>query len=404
MLSFLWFCVKYVLIIQTPMRSTRFGSAFVLSLAISLLLSSSLGSCSSLVFSVCWVLNISAHENRPDINVWLDNTELTAIGSQGKFVSLSVTPLDVHELRTEYEGIAQVWNFSIVSDSINVSGTQRTAHLPSSATAEALKTFRTQEVFPCENGTEYLHQKESFIIALGYSRRFPLRQESGAASTLLVAWSGRSLAAHDPPHRVTLYQLEPSGLVPLCNDTTHAPRYRFTGLQGCGSYVACVERARGPSLLCLATLTDPDVPANFRVTAWDSSSLTVGWDYPPSDRLASFLVTVFHTNGSGHVLEERRYRQEPDRRGFTAGPLSPCSRVRLGLQAECRGPGPARPSAMALSDGNSANSEIINLRQSTSGPHSYTVRWSVRNFSSVSSFRVYHQGRSGAPPSSAGTR
>ncbi|KAJ8250034.1 hypothetical protein COCON_G00232500 [Conger conger] len=47
---------------------------------------------------------------------------------------------------------------------------------------------------------------------------------------------------------------------------------------------------------------------------------------------------------------------------------------------------------MALSDGNSANSEIINLRQSTSGPHSYTVRWSVWNFSSVSSFRVYHQG------------
>ncbi|XP_061085822.1 uncharacterized protein LOC133119303 [Conger conger] len=242
---------------------------------------------------------------RPDINVWLDNTELTAIGSQGKFVSLSVTPLDGHELRTEYEGIAQVWNFSIVSDSINVSGTQRTAHLPSSATAEALKTFRTEEVFPCENGTEYLHQKESFIIALGYSRRFPLRQESGAASALLVAWSGRSLAAHDPPHRVTLYQLEPSGLVPLCNDTAHAPRYLFTGLQGCGSYVACVERARGPSLLCLATLTDPDVPANFRVTAWDSSSLTVGWDYPPSDRLASFLVTVFHTNGSSHILEER---------------------------------------------------------------------------------------------------
>ncbi|XP_061085792.1 uncharacterized protein LOC133119280 [Conger conger] len=177
------------------------------------------------------------------------------------------------------------------------------AHLPSSGTAEALKTFRTEEVFPCENGTEYLHQKESFIIAL-----------------------------------------------------------------------------------------DPNVPANFRVTAWDSSILTVGWDYPPSDRLASFLVTVFHTNGSGHVLEERRYRQEPDRRGFMAGPLSPCSRVRLGLQAECRGPGPARPSTMALSDGNSANSEIINLRQSTSRPHSYTVRWSVRNFSSVSSFRVYHQG------------
>ncbi|XP_061085818.1 uncharacterized protein LOC133119300 [Conger conger] len=218
---------------------------------------------------------------------------------------------------------------------------------------EALKTFRTEEVFPCENGTEYLHQKESFIITLGYSRRFPLRQESGAASALLVAWSRRSLAAHDPPHRVTLYQLEPSGLVPLCNDTAHAPRYLFTGLQGCGSYVACVERARGPSLLCLGTLTDPDVPANFRVTAWDSSSLTVGWDYPPSDRLASFLVTVFHTNGSGHVLEERRYRQEPDRRGFTVGPLSPCSRVRLGLQAECRGPGPAHPSTMALSDGNS---------------------------------------------------
>ncbi|XP_035257572.1 uncharacterized protein LOC118218919 isoform X2 [Anguilla anguilla] len=54
--------------------------------------------------------------------------------------------------------------------------------------------------------------------------------------------------------------------------------------------------------------------------------------------------------------------------------------------------GPSRLSRMVLSDGNSANSEIINLHQSSFGSRNYTVSWSVQNISSISSFKVYHQG------------
>ncbi|XP_064175069.1 uncharacterized protein LOC135245715 isoform X7 [Anguilla rostrata] len=271
-----------------------FASAFILSLLISLQLSSSLGSCSSPVFSVCWVLNVSASAKRPDTKIWLDSNELTPIGSKGKMVSLMVTTLDVHTLRADYEGISHVWNFSVVSDSINVSSAHRTAYLPPSRSGEALKTFQPNEVFPCENDTHYLYQKEDFIIALGHTHRFPLRAESRGASMLLVSWRGSPRVPPDPLHRVALYRPDLDGLAVLCNETTRRWHYRFAGLDGCRSYVACVEMALGPAVLCLTALT--------------------------------------------------------------------------------------------------ANSEIINLHQSSFGSHNYTVSWSVQNISSISSFKVYHQG------------
>ncbi|XP_035257553.1 uncharacterized protein LOC118218909 isoform X3 [Anguilla anguilla] len=380
-----------------------FASAFILSLLISLQLSSSLGSCSSPVFSVCWVLNVSASAKRPDTKIWLDSNELTPIGSKGKLVSLIVTTLDVHTLRADYEGISHVWNFSVVSDSINVSSAHRTAYLPPSRSGEALKAFQPNEVFPCENDTHYLYQKEDFIIALGHTHRFPLRAESRGASTLLVSWRGSPRVPPDPLHRVALYRADLDGLAVLCNETTHRWHYRFAGLDGCRSYVACVEMALGPTVLCLTALTDPDVPRNFRVTAWDSNSVTVGWDCPPSDPasgLTAFLLTVFHVDGSGHVLEERSFRHTLGSPVFTVGSLPPCSRVQLGLQVVCQSvgqsvgqsTGQSRLSRMVLSDGNSANSEIINLHQSSFGSHNYTVSWSVQNISSISSFKVYHQG------------
>ncbi|XP_064175096.1 uncharacterized protein LOC135245725 [Anguilla rostrata] len=348
-------------------------------------------------------------------------------------VSLMVTTLDVHILRADYEGISHVWNFSVVSNSINVSSAHRTAYLPSSRsggryfnsygrmprdstlahalnelenhclTWEALKTFQPNEVFPCENDTHYLYQKEDFIIALGHTHRFPLRAESRGASTLLVSWQGSPRVPPDPLHRVALYRPDLDGLAVLCNETTRRWHYRFAGLDGCRSYVACVEMALGPAVLCLTALTDPDVPRNFRVTAWDSNSVTVGWDCPPSDPasgLTAFLLTVFHVDGSGHVLEERSFRHTLGSPVFTVGSLPPCSRVQLGLQVVCQSVGQStgqsvgqsRLSRMVLSDGNSANSEIINLHQSSFGSRNYTVSWSVQNISSISSFKVYHQG------------
>ncbi|XP_035257520.1 uncharacterized protein LOC118218895 isoform X6 [Anguilla anguilla] len=342
-----------------------FASAFILSLLIALQLSSSLGSCSSPVFSVCWVLNVSASANRPDTKIWLDSNELTPIGSKGKLVSLIVTTLDVHTLRADYEGISHVWNFSVVSDSINVSSAHRTAYLPPSRSGEALKAFQPNEVFPCENDTHYLYQKEDFIIALGHTHRFPLRAESRGASTLLVSWRGSPHVPPDPLHRVALYRPDLDGLAVLCNETTRRGHYRFAGLDGCRSYVACVEMALGPAVLCLTALTDPDVPRNFRVTAWDSNSVTVGWDCPPSDPasgLTAFLLTVFHVDGSGHVLEERSFRHTLGSPVFTVGSLPPCSRVQLGLQVVCQSTGQSRLSRMVLSDGNSGPGEVLDLR------------------------------------------
>ncbi|KAJ8245264.1 hypothetical protein GJAV_G00268880 [Gymnothorax javanicus] len=366
---------------------------FILFLAISLNLSH-LGNCSSAVFSICWVLNTSFSAKSQDVEVWLDRNNLTSLGTGGKFVSLSATPLEMRTLRAEHEGISRVWNFSIVSDSIKISSEHKTTSLPSSRTMEALLTFQPNEVFACENDTLYLIQKQDFIIALGHTYRFPLRVEARGATTLLVSWIGSPSAGTDPQHSVTLYRSDPDGLLVLCNDTTHTARHSFSGLEPCGAYTACVETMGSPILLCLSAFTDPDVPRKFGVTAWDSSSLTLGWDCPSGDLCLglSYLVTVFHVNGSGYVLEERSYKQGLDTRVFTVGGLPPCSMVKVGLQAMCTNHGPDRYSDMLLSDGNSANSEILDFRQSSFGPHSYTVSWSVRNVSSISCFLVYHQG------------
>ncbi|XP_035257522.1 uncharacterized protein LOC118218895 isoform X8 [Anguilla anguilla] len=253
-----------------------FASAFILSLLIALQLSSSLGSCSSPVFSVCWVLNVSASAKRPDTKIWLDSNELTPIGSKGKLVSLIVTTLDVHTLRADYEGISHVWNFSVVSDSINVTSAHRTAYLPPSRSGEALKAFQPNEVFPCENDTHYLYQKEDFIIALGHTHRFPLRAESRGASTLLVSWRGSHHVPPDPLHRVVLYRPDLDGLAVLCNETTRRGHYRFAGLDGCRSYVACVEMALGPAALCLTALTGPGEVLDLRFRQKDSIALWSG--------------------------------------------------------------------------------------------------------------------------------
>ncbi|KAG5830282.1 hypothetical protein ANANG_G00308620, partial [Anguilla anguilla] len=120
----------------------------------------------------------------------------------------------------------------------------------------------------------------------------------------------------------------------------------------------------------------------------------------PPRASTAFLLTVFHVDGSGHVLEERSFRHTLGSPVFTVGSLPPCSRVQLGLQVVCQSVGQStgqsvgqsRLSRMVLSDGNSANSEIINLHHSSFGSHNYMVSWSVQNISSISSFKVYHRG------------
>ncbi|KAJ8386072.1 hypothetical protein AAFF_G00177610 [Aldrovandia affinis] len=335
--------------------------------------------------------------HRQGINLRLDNIELTSIRSERKFASFSVTSFNVLTLNIEYAGIFKVWNFSIVSgsDSISVSSLHSTVNLPTNSTLEALRSFKPHQVFACESNILYLHQNEEFILALGHTMRFPLTAESQSISTLLISWREDTPLPPDQLHVVSLYRLDLDALVPLSNDSTHSSHYRFGTLKPCRRYVACVETAGSPSVVCLTELTDPDVPRNFRVTVWDSSSVTVAWDCPlnnPAPAPTVFQVTVFHLNGSDHILEEASFRHELDDFVFFVGGLPPCSKVKLGLRAVCQFQGQSRYSSMVLSEGNSANSQIINLYQFSSGLDNYTVNWSVQNTSSISTFRVYHQG------------
>ncbi|KAG9342606.1 hypothetical protein JZ751_016043 [Albula glossodonta] len=322
---------------------------------------------------------------------------MTFLEGHSKFVSLSVTTTGVHSVHYEYKGILKMLNFTVSrgSNSINVDSLHRTSNQPTSGTVKTLQSFTPDKVFACENGTIYLHQKNNFILALGYTRRFPLKVESRTTSTLQIHWKQAPPSPPNPLHRVSLYRPHLNALIALSEDTTPSHSHRFGDLEPCLQYVACMEPADGASVLCLSALTDPDMPTNFRATTWSSRSVTVEWECPltnPALSPASFLITVFHLNGTGHILEEKVHRHDLDDFVFTVGNLPPCSKVKVGLQAMCQSQGLSRDSKMLISDGNAANSDILDLHQTSFGPNNYTVSWSVRTLSSISSFRVYHQG------------
>ncbi|TNN48996.1 Phosphatidylinositol phosphatase PTPRQ [Liparis tanakae] len=134
---------------------------------------------------------------------------------------------------------------------------------------------------------------------------------------------------------------------------------------------------------------DPDPPTDFEVTSWSSSSISLAWDCP--DKFSSFLLTVFYLDGADHVTEEVLFLQKEDRFAFVLSDLEPCTRVKFGLQTVCQAGVESRYSRMRLNDGNSAHSGIEALTQTSFGPDNYTLSWEVKNTSSVSMFKVYHQ-------------
>ncbi|XP_041715454.1 uncharacterized protein LOC121548167 [Coregonus clupeaformis] len=259
---------------------------------------------------------------------------------------------------------------------------------------EALELFSANEVFACENSTLYLYQDPDFILMLGHTVRYPLKLESRSSSMLLVSWKEKMQPPADPVpvYSVSLYHSEMKAYAALSVDRTHSNHYRFTALESCSSYAACVELAGSHSLTCLSTITDPEVPRHFQVTSWNSSSVTVSWDCPDNRKFSFFLVTVLHLNGTNHVLEERSFRHTLDTFVFSQSDLPPCSRVKFGLQTVCEAGTEARHSRMVLINGNTVHSEIKKLWQTSSGPDNYTLSWVVRNTSSISMFRIYHQG------------
>ncbi|KAK6314560.1 hypothetical protein J4Q44_G00140890 [Coregonus suidteri] len=316
----------------------------------------SLGSCSSFTFSICWkISNNSLFGSWPEGNLWLNTTKLKSIWRQDTFSSLTVATTVEHKLTLQYGVMVRKWIFSVFpsSHSIEFRSIHEPVQQPINSTLEALELFSANEVFACENSTLYLYQDPDFILMLGHTVRYPLKLESRSSSMLLVSWKEKMQPPADPVpvYSVSLYHSEMKAYAALSVDRTHSNHYRFTALESCSSYAACVELAGSHSLTCLSTITDPEVPRHFQVTSWNSSSVTVSWDCP-------------------------------DNR----------NRVKFGLQTVCEAGTEARHSRMVLINGNTVHSEIKKLWQTSSGPDNYTLSWVVRNTSSISMFRIYHQG------------
>ncbi|KAK2858713.1 hypothetical protein Q5P01_003333 [Channa striata] len=352
----------------------------------------SVGRCHDISLSICWMSKDGALE-RQQGNIWLNDTALKSIRKVGKVTSLTVYPAVEHKLTLRYGGSVQTWTVAVTprTKSIKVRGRQKPLEHPTNTTKGFLDLLGPTEVFACENGTLFFHQDENFFLATGHSLHLPVKLSSRSSSMLLVSWVSNSPAA-GLSHTVTLYHAELGSYNLLSADTATRDHYRFTALDSCNPYVACVEVAGTQSFICLSTLTDPDIPRYFEVTSWNSSSISLAWECPENHKFSSFLITAFFLNGTEHLTEEVPFWSTGDAFVFTLSDLQPCSRVKFGLQTVCQAGLGSRYSKMVLNDGNSDLSNIETLRQISSGPHNYTLWWEVRNTSSVSMFRVYHEG------------
>ncbi|CAL8324268.1 unnamed protein product [Lota lota] len=356
----------------------------------------SLGRCDTLSFSLCWTTRGDAIESS-EADVWLNGTGLKSIGTRGKFVSLTVPQTVENKLSLRYGGVAKNWTFSIRpgSTTIEIRGVDRPEKRPSSRTQEQLDLL-SGEVFACENATLFLHQDESLVLAIGYTTRLPVRLESWSSSMLLLSWVERrggpwAPGLIPPPPRVSLYRPQLGSLILESQESAQTQHHRFTALEPCSLYTTCLEPPGGVRT-CISTITGPREPRFFRVSSWNSSSISVAWECPENHLFSLFLLSTFYLDASDGVLDEVRLWHRERQPSFTLADIQPCSRVRLGLQTVCQAGTTTRYSRMEQIDGNSAHSSIGGLQQESWGPENYTLSWEVRNTSSVSSFRVFHQG------------
>ncbi|KAK5849358.1 hypothetical protein PBY51_009008 [Eleginops maclovinus] len=354
----------------------------------------SLGRCDDISFSICWMNNNHVLE-RQEVSIWLNDTALGNLRKGGKVTSLTVSPGVENKLTLQYGLDVEAWTFRINPRTkfMKIRGRQKPQERPTSGTKGVLELLGTTEVFACENGTLFLHQDDNFFIAIGHTMRLPVKLESRSPSMLLVSWvENRPSSTSSTSHTVNLFHSELGSYSTLSMDTTSDYHYRFTALESCTSYVACVETAGAHTLTCLSTLTDPGTPKDFEVTSFNSSSMSLAWDCPENNKYSFYLLTTFHLDGRNHVTEEVLSLHNGNDFVFALSDLEPCGRVRFGLQTVCQAGIESRYSKMVLNEGNSAHSSIVALRQTAFGPDNYTLRWEVRNMSSVASFRVYHQG------------
>ncbi|KAK7878138.1 hypothetical protein WMY93_031219 [Mugilogobius chulae] len=380
-----------------PFRSTI---PFLCSFLLLLPLSISLGRCSDISFSLCWFNTDSSLESH-NFNITLNGTSLSYIRKPGKLTSVTVYPGVENKLTVKYERSYFAWIFTLNQNTkfTKVRGSVRPTVQPTSATQSFLQMLSPSEVFACENTTLFFRQEKDFFLAIGHTSRLPLRLESRSSSTLLLSW-GHALtsSAHAEAHSVGLYSSELASFSLQRLETTTEPHYRLTALDSCSVYVACVEISGTLSLTCLSTITDPDLPRDLEMTSLNSSSLSVSWECPLNGRYSTFLLTVYHHHLSPNpspssltpLEEERVWVQDPPQ--WTLSDLPPCARLSFGVQTVCVSGAETRYSPEISHKGNSDQSNILNLAQSSSGPDWYSVNWDVGSFSSVSRFRLFHDG------------
>ncbi|KAF1372597.1 hypothetical protein PFLUV_G00267460 [Perca fluviatilis] len=127
-------------------------------------------------------------------------------------------------------------------------------------------------------------------------------------------------------------------------------------------------------------------------------SITADTLLPCSSRLVTpCLFRTCHTgkvrsNVRDQITEEVLLWHKEDTFVFILSDLEPCTRVRFGLQTVCQAGIESRYSTMVLNDGNSVHSSIEALQQTSYGHDSYTLSWESRDTSSISMFRIYHEG------------
>lgn len=359
-------------------------------------LSISLGRCSNISFSICWFNNKEDLKSQM-LNIWLNGTTLESIGEAGKLTSMTVCPRVKNTLSLQLGNSVYTWAFTLHQRTkhIKITGLVKPQVRPTSETQSVLQRLHSSEVFACENSTLFFHQDQDFFLAIGYTSRLPVTLESRSSSMLLLSWKTGLLSPNGTgqAHAVELYNTELNSFTPVSLETTADDHHRFTGLDSCTVYVACVEVSGTNSLICLSTLTDPDRPGDVQVWWMNSSSLALSWDCPENRRYSMFLLTVFHHQGTSyiHPQEEKVWIKEPFE--WTLHDLAPCSRLSFGLQTVCVSGAETRYSRMVLHKGNSDLSNVLDLVQSSSGPEHYSLSWEVGSHSSVSKFRVLHDGK-----------
>ncbi|XP_058479744.1 uncharacterized protein LOC131455897 isoform X1 [Solea solea] len=370
------------------MNSLKFNFIFF----VMLLRDVAFGRLGDISFSVCWMSNNEALE-RQNGDIWLNDTSLISITKEGKVTSLTVHPDVENKLTLEFGDLTHMWTFTIMlSKRFNkIQGVPRPRSDPTNATKVFLDSLSPSEVFACENNTAFFHQDEDFFLATGHTMRFPVKLESRSTSMLLFSWMGNSQAVNNS-HTVTMYRTDSNSHIPFGVDSTTSNQYDFISLDSCSLYLACVEIADTHSFTCLSAVTEPDIPKDFEVTSWNSSSISLSWDCPDNLRYSLFLLTIYYLNGSDHITEEVLLRFKEDTLVYTLLDLEPCARVRFGLQTVCQSGMELSYSEMVPNNGNSVHSSIWGLCQTPFSPDNYALRWEVSNASSISKFRVYHEG------------